>query len=70
MPGNYLQGFTGDKINAILAAAAFNLRIKLREIRFNLFLPFFKGAFRLIFIRLKGVFAEINRNFKTPKPAF
>jgi IS5 family transposase len=67
---NYLKGFIGDKINAILAGAAFNFKIKLREIRLDLFLSFFKGAFHLVFVRLKEIFALINLNFKIPKPAF
>ena len=67
---NYLKGFTGDKINALLAGAAFNFKIRLREIRLDLFLSFFKGAFHLVFVRLKEIFALINLNFKIPKPAF
>ena len=67
---NYLKGFTGDKINAMLAGAAFNFKIKLREIRFNLFLPFFELKFSLFFARLNGTFSEINRNFQNPKTAF
>jgi hypothetical protein len=67
---NYLKGFTGDKINAILAGAAFNFKIKLREIRLNLFLPFLEGTFGMIIMWLKEVFAEFHLNFKTPKTAF
>jgi len=67
---NYLKGFTGDKINAILAGAAFNFKIKLREIRLNLFLPFLEGTFGMIIMWLKQVFAEFHLNFKTPKTAF
>jgi IS5 family transposase len=67
---NYLKGFTGDKINAMLAGAAFNFKIKLREIRFNLFLPFFECTFGQIWMRLKEVLSEIQLNFQNPKTAF
>ena len=63
---NYLKGFTGDKINAILAGAAFNFKIKLREIRLNLFLPFFECTFGQIWMRLKEVLSEIQLNFQNP----
>ena len=67
---NYLKGFTGDKINAILAGAAFNFKIRLREIRLNLFSPFLEGTFGMIIMWLKEVFAEFHLNFKSPITAF
>ncbi len=67
---HYLKGFTGNKIGAMLSGAAFNFKIKLREIRLNLFLPFLEGTFGKIIMALKEVFAEIHLNFKTPKTAF
>ncbi len=67
---NFLKGFIGDKINAILAGAAFNFKIRLREIQSNLFLPIFERIFRLIFTDQKEFFGEIHLNFKTPKTAF
>lgn len=43
---NYLKGIIGDKINAILAGAAFNFRIALREVRQEvLFLFNFQNTF-------------------------
>ena len=67
---NYLKGFIGDKINAILAGAAFNFKIRLREIQSNLFLPIFERIFRLIFTEQKEFFGEIHLNFKSLKQAF
>jgi hypothetical protein len=64
---NYLKGFTGDKINAMLAGAAFNFKIRLREIRSNLFLPFLEGTFRLIFTHQIELFSQTHLNFKTQK---
>ena len=66
---NYLKGFTGDKINAILAGAAFNFKIRLREIRSNLFYPFFETEFSQIFVKIKETFCQINLIFKSPKLA-
>ena len=65
---NYPKGFTGDKINAMLIrGAAFNFKIKLREIRLNLFLPFLEGTFGKIIMQLKEVFAENPPEFQNPK---
>lgn len=40
---NYLKGFKGDKINAIMAGAAYNFKIKLREIQLNLLFAFLEN---------------------------
>ena len=39
---NFLKGVTGDKINAIMAGAAFNFKIALREIKARLFFWLFR----------------------------
>ena len=62
---NYLKGFMGDKINAILAGAVFNFKIRLREIRSNLFLHVFECTFRLIFTHQKEW--VYSSEFQNPK---
>jgi hypothetical protein len=63
---NYLKGFMGDKINAILAGAVFNFKIRLREIRSNLFF-LFSNANSADFYPQERTIWPISSEFQNPK---
>ncbi len=43
MQRNYLSGWVGDQMNALLACAGYNLRKHLKQIRRDIFVPIFRG---------------------------
>jgi len=49
---NFLKGVTGDKINAIMAGAAFNFKIALREIKERLIFWLFAQCYSIFLYRV------------------
>lgn len=45
MQRNYLSGWIGDQMNALLACTGYNLRKRLKQIRRDIFVPIFRGLY-------------------------
>ena len=43
MQRNYLSGWVGDQMNALLACTSYNLRKRLKQFRSDIFVPIFRG---------------------------